>query len=324
MDSSKKLYIIGNGFDLLHGLKTRFLDFRAYLNSKNPNYLDLLDLCYSGNLWSGFEENLSKLDIDSIFSDSEDLFPDEDSDRDGDKYSLEDAMEVLVYNLTTGLRNELAKWILSLDYSYCDDVLKLNIDTNASFMTFNYSDTLERIYYIDSDQITYIHNKANPIDLSKFSLKERYNIKQSISLKSKAFLFEGYDDIIIGHGIKELTFKKPKMPLKGAKTYYALEQGYETICYYDNYKNTEQIIIDNIRFFQSLDKIEEVVIIGHSLSDIDIPYFKEISKHATHCKNYKITYFDDKEKSRIESQSLLFLDGSERIQYIEIEEGLEL
>ena len=28
-----KLYIIGNGFDIAHNLKTRYSDFRCYLNN---------------------------------------------------------------------------------------------------------------------------------------------------------------------------------------------------------------------------------------------------------------------------------------------------
>ena len=32
-----KLFIIGNGFDLSHGLRTSYEDFHAYLNAKYPN-----------------------------------------------------------------------------------------------------------------------------------------------------------------------------------------------------------------------------------------------------------------------------------------------
>ena len=31
-----RLWIIGNGFDLFHGLHTRYLDYKAYLCQKNP------------------------------------------------------------------------------------------------------------------------------------------------------------------------------------------------------------------------------------------------------------------------------------------------
>ena len=32
----KKLYIIGNGFDLNHGLKTNYTDFKAWLKNYKP------------------------------------------------------------------------------------------------------------------------------------------------------------------------------------------------------------------------------------------------------------------------------------------------
>ena len=57
------LYILGNGFDLAHGLKTRYSDFRDYLAKKQRNkissLLDTLESVYDQDkLWSDFERAL--------------------------------------------------------------------------------------------------------------------------------------------------------------------------------------------------------------------------------------------------------------------------
>lgn len=38
-----KLYIIGNGFDVFHGLPTRYSDFRSYIISLYPDAEDSID-----------------------------------------------------------------------------------------------------------------------------------------------------------------------------------------------------------------------------------------------------------------------------------------
>jgi hypothetical protein len=56
----RKLYIIGNGFDIQHGLKSRFRDFKEYLDSKAGNLAEKLEEYFDGDaLWSDFEETLA-------------------------------------------------------------------------------------------------------------------------------------------------------------------------------------------------------------------------------------------------------------------------
>lgn len=61
------LYIIGNGFDLFHNMKTRFEDFRDFLSDKDFTLLSEFETFYSitnneGYLikeWNNLEEILS-------------------------------------------------------------------------------------------------------------------------------------------------------------------------------------------------------------------------------------------------------------------------
>lgn len=66
-----ELFIIGNGFDLAHGLKTSYLDFRNFLENDNNDFLQQLENMYDfyprSNftkkeiLWKDFENNLPQI-----------------------------------------------------------------------------------------------------------------------------------------------------------------------------------------------------------------------------------------------------------------------
>jgi hypothetical protein len=256
------LYIAGNGFDLFHNFKTQYSDFGNYIKNKNSELSYYLENYFHYvNLWTDFENVLSTLDIAEIFSDNEDLVPNEESDRTGDIHNLGDKAELIIETLTNGLRNALKDWVLQLEFNVT--ISLLNIDKNAIFFTFNYTDILERLYEINHNQITYIHNKA-----------------------IRSTILGDNSDIIIGHVIKDKKIKMPKQSKRGIKTAIAYEEAFDALkpYYIQSFKDTEQVISENRNFFDNLSNIEEAIILGHSLSDIDMPYFQEISKNATNVK----------------------------------------
>lgn len=335
MTNKNTLYVIGNGFDLYHGLKTGYSDFQKYLAKENPPLLYSLDSYFAADLWGDFEKNLAELDIEQIFADNDDLLPYEDSDRDGDKYVFIDKMEQVRENLTVGLRNELRNWILSLDYPSNIDNIHLGLDASATFLTFNYSVTLERLYDINSAQITHIHNKAQWLDIESVRPKERYlfEMSENFSAKYGSFwpeeaqirsrILGDESDIIIGHAVKDFQLKMPHFKRKGINSLYSYEEGYDAMKSYDNYKDTQQIICNNRQFFDSLDTVEKIVIIGHSLSDVDLPYFVELKKMASNCKQYKITYYGKDNLKKIRSQFEKFTYSADHIKFVDIEDDIE-
>lgn len=62
----------------------------------------------------------------------------------------------------------------------------------------------------------------------------------------------------------------------------ALETATREAAWYDESttKKCEDIIKNHEHFFDGLSDIEEVYVIGHSLSEVDYPYFKEICKRS--------------------------------------------
>ena len=72
-----KLFIIGNGFDRGHNLKTGYWDFRTFLEKCYPDFLYSFEINYNiypgysdqekqQLLWNEFESNLANIDEDVI------------------------------------------------------------------------------------------------------------------------------------------------------------------------------------------------------------------------------------------------------------------
>lgn len=71
--SSDTLFIIGNGFDLHHGLKTSYFDFRDRVVSKKPFLKRSLSEIYGEQInnemwWSNFENMLAHIDYNNLLS----------------------------------------------------------------------------------------------------------------------------------------------------------------------------------------------------------------------------------------------------------------
>ena len=67
---SKELYVIGNGFDLAHGLETSLCCFKCYLKYKDNTSRKFLEAITRyvpfNETWSNFEDALGRIDSDQI------------------------------------------------------------------------------------------------------------------------------------------------------------------------------------------------------------------------------------------------------------------
>ena len=237
---TEKLYIIGNGFDLHHGLKTSYIDFRdGYVKKRNPkmwnDFLDIYgDAPKQDDLWwKDFENMLGRVDYVHL---EEDYY----------KLALAPSR---VQNL---LRNQLPPlfgyWINGIDTNAkIDEALGINPD--SMFFTFNYTLVLENTYKVPNSYIWHIHG----------------SVKNS-------------DDIVIGHDLNEyklfrefLEYQKVhnvkrkdiadnirQMTAEGAK------------CVRDRIKQHED------DFYRLYTNIKHFVAMGFSFNDIDMLYIEKI------------------------------------------------
>ena len=284
--NNKTLYIIGNGFDLHHGYMSRYIDFRKYLTANNHSLLYNLETYIGGELWSDFENSLAKVDMYEFFVDNEELLPDEQSDRSGDIHIMEDAAIAAVDSLTKDLTRSLNNWILYIEKKNQDKIeLCLSMESNSLYLSFNYSYLLETLYGIARPQICHIHGTAQTIE----------NCGQHEP--------DELSNIIIGHSIKEQNNTEKKYKTKGLASFSICEA--EEILktqFALSFKNTVHCIDENKQFFNQLFDVNKVIVIGHSLSDIDIPYFNKVAESIKSNASWIISYYDDKELKKIKSQ----------------------
>lgn len=137
------LIIIGNGFDLEHGLKTRYSDFNNYLKGKNVNLEKELDLLFDfGDQWCDFENGLGNLKeqaasfVLTVFG-----------------------VRGLESEIKNGLQQAFSRWIGEINDKGCA-VRKFILSNKDEYLSFNYTHILETTYGINKDKITYIHGNV--------------------------------------------------------------------------------------------------------------------------------------------------------------------
>ena len=183
----KRLFLVGNGFDChLHGLPTKYIDFRNYIVSRYPNagkatnyipepfflqkgeteydqaevaqyIVTIIDSCEKGD-WSDLETHLGNAIFEEL---SEELFL-TDFESDDEKefchnfYNNEDISShildvfVSLEDLFADLVNESLS-MLSYE-SVAREHIKQLIFDDSVFLTFNYTRTLEEAYKIEDDK----------------------------------------------------------------------------------------------------------------------------------------------------------------------------
>lgn len=256
----KTLYILGNGFDLAHGLKTKYSDFYNYLSKDQDTQSFLYNMidaygAYDEEWWNSFEEslgdgtwfeyefeNMAESVIENMVTDDGDEMPDIE-------FTLESHWESY-YKFMEKLNVYVLKWINdSIDLSEVEPMCKMLIEEDALFINFNYTMVLEEIYKISERNVLHVHG----------SVAER-----------KAVMGHGNVEVIDKY--RALTEDDlEKLDKNGATVNDAIASFYEA-----TYKDTEAIISLNSYFWKRLSEVESVHIYGHSLGIVDKPYFDKI------------------------------------------------
>lgn len=261
------LYIIGNGFDLMHGVKSSYYAFRDSLG-KHSNLREQLELCLTPeDIWADFEGSLAKINV-SLMSDKDivDMWLDDfeayDEDAGAAEYYLAiDAALSPIAALSESLQKRFRSWVEGLSVGTEDRPLT-NLFKNGKTLCFNYTELVEMLYGVSRENVCYIHGNRRK---GKHGRKERLILGHQPGASDEAFEDYQYSPQ------KSNTYKKAMIAL-------AQENIIEQIGFYDNdlTKNTDEIIAAHQQFFMSLGNTEEVIVIGHSYSEVDWPYFEEI------------------------------------------------
>ncbi|MCA2015892.1 bacteriophage abortive infection AbiH family protein [Vibrio tritonius] len=295
-----KLYIIGNGFDLYHGLPTSLTGFRSY--SKSSDFSRLYEngvFMMSANQgldehWQHLENNLANFDIDEFIEYAKQFY-DDDPHENQFAYEVDRALDIL----TVGLKVDLNRYLSLAENQTvkCDKLLQL--DPDALFICFNYTNTLERVYNISPDRICYIHGKLNDLD----------------------------DPIVVGHGMSSSEYMAPPsidISTLSEEEFELFSDAYspdieyavyEAYNYFKrSYKDTYTCIQDAEMFLKSLCTIDRVIVLGHSMSEIDKPYFDHINKLVRSDCQWLVSYHLNYERDDIYNRLEEIVDDENRME----------
>lgn len=282
--NSTKLYIIGNGFDLHHNLKTSYAHFCQYVKKNNIelfNFLEYylnIDLDNNG-LWKDFEKSLGTFDNKAFHRDYDNSEPSSDEFRLSDIFGVIDELTERSSLMIEEMREALYDWINEIDY-YDKKYKELPLEFDAKYLIFNYTSTLEKLYNISEKNILHIHN----------------------------YVTNDINNLIFGHD--RIIESSPMLDNEGNSNYptssFLETEGASKMLLTQFYKDTNKIINENEAFFLSLKYIKEIIVLGHSLNDIDLPYFKHIIKIVGNDIKWKISYHYDTEYEEMKEKMKSF------------------
>ena len=268
------------------------------------------------NLWSDFETNLCELNREKVFDMLDMQLPRVDEGEPGFKYSayykpLDDISEA-VRGCTFEMKYHFHKWINTLHYAKGFRKRMLPIDKDAIFLNFNYTLFLESEYSIPAENICYIHGNRKgkygslilghhvadkeAFDRWKHKNKNRRRYRD-VQKDSKGRYYKNDKLAYLAFFQKDYDEGNWRLPIR----YYAVDAAEERLeeYYEENYKNTNKIIDMNTGFFDSMNEIEKVTIIGCSLSAVDMEYFKQLRNSIKDNIKWEFSYHTDTDKTRI-------------------------
>jgi len=248
------LYVLGNGFDLSHGLPTSYDPDLKKLAIQGERFSGEWE-GYSiiADLWSAVEEHLAHPDVDLILNHLGSFAPDLTSDRESDRDSIvHEAEQLLEFPLERFA--ELADEKLGTTEPNAKFVNLFRADDY--YLTFNYTHTLECLYEIPSSRILHLHGEVgvSPLIIGY----EPGALKRTASL-------DDWDDKENYEHYLSTAYGAVKRRLAEFEKVYQHEA-------LNDFVNQISRTPDRI------------VVIGHSLGSVDNTYFRSLVKRFPHAR----------------------------------------
>ena len=263
----ERLIIVGNGFDLHHHMKTSYIDYRNYLiKSGKKNVVDIFEK-YSEEhdknwMWNSLETNLAFLNFEGAYP----LLTEYENEEWSDSSNHDFQYEIL--NLTTywpEIKVRLKDWICQIKYGTPDKKLVNIINNQSYFLSFNYTNTLENLYNINSERICYIHGNA-----------------------------QQEDELILGHNENDWV---PEWEINEDCDIRLIEASTIMNKHLEKTKKpVDKIINKNKKFLSS--NFDSIYVIGLSYNEIDKIYLNHISQTNPNAE-WNFYYYSQKDKDDI-------------------------
>lgn len=255
------LFIIGNGFDIWNRLPTSYKNFnKEYKHQLDEHIQYFDDFCDIDSEWSSFEESLGSFNQNE-FCDNAAMQPSLEELGDAPKllYGYEDEIALKKEDLVNGITDAFRDWIRSIDVNSAQKLIHFYLP--AFFVNFNYTATLQDVYKVPNNRILHIHGKVGK-------------------------------EIIFGHG-RNLDSTSNRH--ESDEPWFD-ESSREVAQILDIFhKPVTEILERNRETLEGYGDVENIVVIGHSVNEIDIPYFQCIlnAYPDANWQNYNYENIDD-------------------------------
>ncbi len=312
------LYVIGNGFDLMHNVPSRYRDFDNSLKSTDEVKKILDYFIDKDDIWGDFEDSLAHLDRELMINyidhylEIGNAMDDEDDDFSVAGFlAVQELVAIPGKILTLEMPKRFRSWVKSLkvnkDFKPLLNVLK----RSAKYITFNYTEFLEIVYNIPKSNIVYIHGERRNKEefilghgyepdalLDNWIEKNKHREELQPYIKNrKGKLIPNSNPTYLAYFADDF---KDGDPITHAR-YHAIDGaiGHIEEYYEESLKKTRDVLDKYKEYFNKLDSIEHIVVIGHSLSNVDYPYFEEIINNVPSNINWYFTYYNDYDIEKI-------------------------
>ena len=291
------LYMFGNGFDIAHGIHTPYSAFRNYLEKEHEEFLTTFEGMYHiqplddsepwytedaqqkwkervlKGLWREFEEKIGNPDVEGMHDFAISLA------NQMPKEGIKDTLDYYwkdEYAFSYRLQEYVLEWLTTVDTTVAKCKKDALVGSNSDFfINFNYTDTLERVYGIEN--VLHIHG----------GVPSCTNVAP-----------------IMGHGNRYLIDLYQRKAKEADQDYIEWEESIdEAIARFCKslYKDTDRIIAKNERFFSNLKDVDQVVCLGLSFGDVDIPYLERIRQEVDPTAKWVIYYYGEESHKRLKS-----------------------
>ncbi len=310
----KKLIVVGNGFDMAHGLQTTFNDFIKY----SSNYSEKFSIFKTEkSCWNNVEDRFKEIVSDKLLEIGSEIAIDEEIERIIDEYGTDDSGEVNYYDYRSEAFKEdievISKIVLLLvgfeaDFlHYLKDlyndnsvktkyrpqnILKSHFDTATKVINFNYTNVVELLYGFSD--VEHIHGNLNTEIVIGCDMFERLNTSSihadypssNISGRPKDVLVERmkyYEHDMDGNLVERAAIKR------FFDDVVKRTRGNEEELYRWLKMRSKDLFENRKRLISSLlaEEFDEVHIIGHSLGKSDWGVINSIKSKRIIC------YFHD-------------------------------
>lgn len=271
----KTLYIIGNGFDLYHGIPSSYWSFGQYLKRTDTKIYEVVERYFAmdAQFWSEFEDRLASFDSDSLIEDASNFLVGYGADDWSDAYHHDYQYEIqqAVEAISTKLRVRFAEWIRQLPVPFSAEFSgqRVQVDPSAVFLNFNYTPSLQRLYEVPDINVLHIHGAAA----------------------------NSTETLVLGHGWEHDPNPDPyrfEQDPEGADIRVVEGQGIVDDYFRDTFKPTTKVIEKNAGFFTGLSDVDRIIVMGHSVSEVDHPYFEEVIANIDVARvRWKVSYHGD-------------------------------